>query len=177
MKAKHRNLYLYLALACFVGIILIFVFDGYMGVYDSLEIVSGEFPQTIEPDRWPEDERYPSYVTVNVQQGGSIAFTYEVQNRTFSAYSADLEVTVWHEQQQLAVLLSQPVQVSSFDESRLDWTLDSAEFTPAALPEDQRYDLSVRIKRGDIERNIIVYIRGYNLELPPPDVVVPRSID
>ncbi len=175
MKKKHRNLYLYLTLACFVGIILIFIFDGYMGVYDSLEMVSGEFPQTIEPDRWPEDEKYPYYTGVNVQQGGSIAFTYEVQNRTFSTYSVDLEVTVWHEQQQLAVLLSQPVRVSSFDESRLDWTMDSAEFIPATLPEDQRYDLSVRIKRGDIERNIIVYIRGS--VLPPPDIVVPRPID
>jgi len=172
MKRKHRNLYLYLTLACFVGIILIFIFDGFMGVYDSLEITSGEFPQTIEPDRWPEDEKYPYYSTVNVQQGGSITFTYEVQNRTFSAYSAELEVTAWHEQQQLAVLLSQAVKVGSFNEGQMDWTLDTAEFVPAELPENQRYDLSVRITRGDIERNIVVYIRGSSY--PPPDIVVPR---
>jgi len=173
MKVKHRNLYLYLTLACFVGIILIFIFDGYLGVYDSLEIASGEFPQTIEPDRWPEDEKYPYYSTVNVQQGGIIAFTYEVQNRTFSAYSADVEVTVSHEQEQVAVLLSQPLTVTSFDEAQLGWVLDAAEFIPAGFTSDQRYDLSVLIKRGDVERNVIIYIRGDSYP-PKPEIIEPR---
>lgn len=160
MAVKHKNMYLYLALTCFLGIILIFVFDGYMGVYDSLEMTAGEFPQIIEPDRWPEDERYPYYSTINVQQGGSIAFTYEVQNRTFSSYSASVKVTVSHEQEQVAVLLSQSLTVASFDEEQLEWVLDAAEFVPADFPTDWRYDLSVLINRGDVERNVIVYIRG-----------------
>ena len=171
MAVKHKNLYLYLALVCFLGIILIFVFDGYIGVYDSLEMTSGEFPQIIEPDRWPEDEEYAYYSTVNVQQGGRVAFTYKVQNRTFSTYSADVEVTVSHEQEQVAVLLSQPLTVASFGEGQLEWVLDAAEFVPADFTSDQRYDLSVLIKKGDVERYILVYIRGDSY---PPKIAIPE---
>ncbi len=167
MAVKHKILYLYLALACFLGIILIFIFDGYIGVYDSLEMTSGEFPQIIEPDRWPEDEKYEYYSTVDVQQGGSVAFTYKVQNRTFSTHSADVEVTVSHEREQVAVLLSQPLTVASFDEGQLEWVLDAAEFVPADFPSDQRYDLSVLIKKGDVERYILVYVWGASMPAKP----------
>ncbi|MCK4273292.1 MAG: hypothetical protein KAW90_00260 [Dehalococcoidales bacterium] len=171
MAVKHKILYLYLALACFLGIILIFIFDGYIGVYDSLEMTSGEFPRIIEPDQWPEDEKYEYYSTVDVQQSGSIAFTYKVQNRTFSTHSADVEVTVSHEQEQVAVLLSQPLTVASFDEGQLEWVLVAAEFVPADFPSDQRYDLSVLIKKGDVERYILVYIRGDSY---PPKIAIPE---
>ena len=82
MAVKHKTLYLYLALACFLGIILIFIFDGYMGVYDSLTITSGERPQKIEADQWARQEKYGS--SASVERGGKVNFTYEVDNRTFS---------------------------------------------------------------------------------------------
>ena len=58
MAVKHRNLYLYLTLACFLGIILIFIFDGYMGVYDSLTVTTGEQEDQIKADQWPRQGRY-----------------------------------------------------------------------------------------------------------------------
>ena len=58
MAVKHKNLYLFLTLACFLGIVLIFVFDGYMGVYDSLVMNNGQFPQTITSDQWDQQEKF-----------------------------------------------------------------------------------------------------------------------
>jgi hypothetical protein len=176
MAVKHKSLYLYLTLACFVGIILIFIFDGYMGVYDRLTMTSGEFPQVIEPDRWPEDEKYAYYSSVDVQQGGKVAFNYEVENRTFSTYSDDVEVTISHEQEQIAVLLSQPLAIASFDKGQLEWVLDTVEFVPENLSSEQRYDLSVLIKRGDVERYILVYVRG-SVYPSKPVIIEPRPID
>ena len=148
-----------------------------MGVYDSLTMTSGEFPQTIEPDRWPEDKRYPYHSSIYVQQGGKVAFSYEVENRTFSTYSADVEVTVSHEQEQIAVLLSQPLTVNSFDEGQLEWELDTTEFVPEDFPPEQRYDLSVLIKRGDVERHILVNVAGSSY--PPKPVIIepPARLD
>jgi len=170
MAVKHKNLYLYLALACFLGIILIFIFDGYMGVYDNLTMTSGEFPQTIESDRWPEDEKYPYYSSVGVHPGGSVTFTYEVENRAFSHYSADVEVTVSYEQEQIAVLLSQPLTVSSFDKGQLEWELDTEEILPEDISYEQSYQYIVLIKRGEIERRVIVQIilPPYPTKIPPP---------
>jgi hypothetical protein len=176
MAVRRNSLFLYLALTCFVGIILIFVFDGYMGVYDSLSITSGEFTQTIEPDRWPENEKYAYYSSVDVWQGGKVSFVYEVQNRTFSSYSTEVEVTVSHEQEQIAVLLSESFAVDSFDERQMEFVLDAADFVPAELDENQRYDLSVLIRRGDIQRHVIVYVRGDSL-ISKPVIIEPRPVD
>ena len=169
MAAKRNSIYLYLALACFLGIILIFVFDGYIGVYDSLSMTSGEFTQRIEPDQWPEDEKYRSYSSVNVQQGGRVAFTYEVDNRWFSTYTADVEVTVSHEQEQVAVLLSQPLAVASFNKEQLEWVLDAAELMPAHAPSEQGYEFTLYIKRGEIERRVVVHVRSsdYPIKVMP----------
>ena len=51
MTVKHKNIFLFLALACFVGIILIFVFDGYIGVYDRLVMDNHLYLQTVEYDQ------------------------------------------------------------------------------------------------------------------------------
>jgi hypothetical protein len=40
---------LYLALACFAGLIAIFIADGYLGIYDTAYVTAGEYEQEIEP--------------------------------------------------------------------------------------------------------------------------------
>jgi hypothetical protein len=164
MKKKHKNLYLYLTLVCFVGIILIFIFDGYMGVYDTLSVTAGEYPDKIEADRWPEEDRY---WPTSVDRGSKVDFSYEVDNRWFSTYTADVEVSLWHEQEQVAVLLAQPISVASFEKESVEWTLDTAELVPADFPAEQRYDFTVILKRGEIERNILVHVREAPYELKP----------
>jgi len=46
----RRYLFLYLTLACFFGLVAIFIVDGYIGIYDTLYITAGEREQTIEAD-------------------------------------------------------------------------------------------------------------------------------
>ena len=153
----RKNLYLYLTLACFFGLIAIFIVDGYLGIYDSLEITAGEQPQTIEADEWLRQEKF-GVRGVGVNQGEKAFFRYEVDNRRFSSYKADIEVSVWHSQQKVSDVVSQPISIGAFDKGRVEWVIDTAELLSADDPQEQVYECTVTIKRGEVERNIIVYI-------------------
>jgi len=168
MAVKHKNLFLYLTLACFVGLILIFIFDGYMGIYDSLFITTGEQEDQIKPDQWPQRDRY---WPTSVERDQKAFFRYEVENRWFSSYSADIEVSVWREQEKVSDLLAQPISVASFDKGQLEWVLDATEFVPADIPPEQDYEFTMLIKRADIERRIIIHVRSV---LYPSKVVIPE---
>ena len=169
MAVKHKNLFLYLTLACFLGLILIFIFDGYMGIYDTLLIKSGEFPQKIEADQWARQEKYGS--SASVERGGKIDFTYEVDNRQFSSYTADIEVSVWHSQEKVRDLISQEMSIDSFDKGQLEWVVDTAELIPADIPPEQVYQFTVVIRRGEIERKVITHINP--TPYPPKPIIAP----
>lgn len=151
----RRNLFLYLALACFVGLIAIFVFDGYLGIYDTLYVTSGEREEEIEPDFWQREDWIRS-VEVNWEE--KVSFRYEVDNRRFSSYTADIEVAVWRSQEKERDLISQPISIDAFDKGQLEWVMDTADFLPGDSPPEQVYEYTVIIKRGEIERKIIVHI-------------------
>ena len=153
----RKNLYLYLTLACFFGLIAIFIVDGYMGIYDTIYITAGEREQKVEPDSWLRQEKFEAR-GVGVNWGEKVFFRYEVDNRQFSTYSADIEVSVWHSQEKVRDLLSQPISIAAFDKGQLEWEIDTAELLPSDVPPEQRYEFTVIIKRGEIERKIIVYI-------------------
>ncbi len=168
MATKRRNLFLYLTLACFFGLIAIFIVDGYMGIYDSLEITAGEQPQTIETDEWLRQEKF-GVRGVWVNWDEKTFFDYEVDNRRFSSYTADIEVSVWHSQEKVRDLISQQISVDAFDKEQLEWVIDTTELLPENLPPEQRYEFTVIIKRGEIERKIIVDINyPYPIKVPIP---------
>jgi hypothetical protein len=172
MANKHKNLYLYLALACFLGIILIFVFDGYMGVYDTLVMDNGQYPQTVDFAQWAQQEDF-GYI-MDVDKGGRIEFTYTVQNHRFSEYSAAVAVSLYHGQDKLSDILSQQITVGSFKESELKWSLDTVKIFPADYPENQNYSVNMIIKRGDTERKVTVNISPFAfgtkiIPIPIPD--------
>jgi len=155
MVKKKRNLFLYLTLACFIGLILIFIFDGYMGIYDTININTGEQEQKIEPDLWL---RQDSYWSAGVDWGDKAFFRYEVDNRRFSTYNADIQVSVWQSQEKITDLLTEPISISSFDEEVVEWAIDTEELFPEAASGEQRYDYTVNINMGDLERRIVIYI-------------------
>lgn len=155
MATKRRNLFLYLTLACFFGLIAIFIVDGYMGIYDTVYVTAGEYEQEIEPDFWL---RQDGIWSAGVNWGEKAFFRYEVDNRQFSSYTTDIEVSVWHSQEKVRDLLSQQISVAAFDEGRLEWVVDTAELLPGDIPPEQGYQYSVIIKRGKIERKVIVPI-------------------
>ena len=158
MKAKRNSLYLFLALACFVGIILIFIFDGYIGVYDRLVMDAGGYKQTIESDDWAQQERYGGMVSVGIDANGGIDFTYTVENHRFSAYSGAVDVSLWYNKVKTADLLARQLSVPAFNQSELTWTINAADLVSANLTTGQSYIFLVRITRGDIERDISVNI-------------------
>ena len=163
MATKRKNLYLYLTLACFFGLIAIFIVDGYLGIYDTVYVTAGEREEKVEPDFWLRQSLIKSvgvknayYVSANWEE--KIFFRYEVDNRRFSSYTADIDVSVWRSQEKVFDLVSQHIQIGAFDKEQLEWVLDTVELLPSDVPPEQNYEFTVIIKRGQVERNIIVYI-------------------
>lgn len=162
MAVKHKNIYLYLALACFLGIVLIFVFDGYMGTYERLEVKTSEYTQTIEFEEWPEDA---GYRYIGVAREDIINFSYELDNRRFSGYSSDFEVSVWQAGRKIQDVLAEPISLGAFDNWNIQWVLDTEELLTPDMSSQQGYEFLVLIKRGDIERSVGVSISP---RYPPP---------
>ena len=170
----RKNLYLYLTLACFIGLIAIFIVDGYLGVYDTIYITAGEREEKIETDFWLRQGPVPPgggkgafYISANWAE--KVFFRYEVDNRQFSQYSADVEVSVWRMREKVLNLVSQPITVAPFDKGVVEWVLDTAELKPDELPPEQGYEFSVIINQGEIERQVILYVNPSPFpKLPAP---------
>ena len=168
MVKKRRNLFLYLTLACFFGLVAIFIVDGYLGIYDTVYVTAGEYEQEIEPDFWQRQDRVWS---TGVNWGEKVFFRYEVDNRQFSGYTADVDVSVWRGGERIGDLVSQQILISAFDKGQLEWVMDTTEFLPTQ-PE-QGYQYTVIINREGLERKIIVSVNP-SLYAPKPVPVPPR---
>ena len=155
MTTKRRNLYLYLTLICFFGIIAIFIVDGYMGIYDTIYITAGEREQKIESDVWQHNDPYWSS---GMTRGEKVFIRYEVDNRQFSRYEADIEVSVWQMQAKVKDVLSQHMTLGAFSQGQIEWEIDSAKLIPPDAAPEQEFNYTLKITRGAIERNIILYV-------------------
>ena len=167
MSVKHKTLYLFLALACFLGIILIFVFDGYMGIYDKLEMDTGQFVQTVEADQW-ESERFGYITSVGIERGGSIEFTYTIENHRFSSYAADVAVSVWYGDDKLSDVIAGRISAGAFKSGKMTWTFDTAGLVPGDYPEDQSYNVDMIIERDVIERRGSIFVNPSAFPKPVP---------
>jgi len=161
----RKKLFLYLTLACFVGLIAIFIVDGYLGVYDTLYFPMGEREEKIEADQWL---RWSEWERAEVAWGEKAFFSYEVDNRQFSTYSANIAVSVWHSKEKVRDLISQEISIPAFDKEQLEWVIDTTGLLPGGAPE-RGYEFTVIIERGEIERKIIVYM------YPLPTKIVPGA--
>jgi len=156
----RRNPFLYLALACFIGLIAIFVFDGYLGIYDTISITAGEREQTVAPDHW---YRYRYNPSVGVVWGEErVFFSYEVDNRQFSGYVTTIQASVWKENEKVVDLFSEDKTIEPFDKIKVEWILDSEQLQTRGFSEGE---YTVKIERKGVERKIIV---GYHVPAPPP---------
>ena len=155
IQSKPKNIFLILAVACFIGIILIFFFDGYMGLYDTLTMTSGEQTQSIAPEQWVNFEKnnFPPQLYVN--NTGIVSFSYKIDNRRFSSYQADVSISLWQNQQEIKDVLSQSINVKAFGQETLAWEIDPQAILPPN-PVDGTYTLE--INRGDIQRDIVFYV-------------------
>jgi hypothetical protein len=173
MATKHKNIYLWLALICFLGIIFIFIFDGYMGVYDSLVTDNVQYRQTINAEMWDQQEQSGYINTMNVDRAGRIDFTYTIENHWFSEYNSMVSASVWSSQKKLGDLKTETIDIKPFNKSTIAWTLDASRFVPADLPSDQTYSMNVIIQRGDIERKLQIYVNPLTVGIKEIPVPVP----
>jgi hypothetical protein len=164
---KNKNLYLYLTLACFVGIILIFIFDGYMGFYESLETTGVNYPQQISEEQWQREDRY-GMPGISIETGGDIHFQYVVDNRRFSGYTALIDVSLWYNQEKLADLKSESLTLGAFDKGEVDWALNIDDYLPANASSETRYNFTLIINRGETERRVILYVN--------PTIAIPKPV-
>ncbi len=155
MAIKRRNLFLFLT--CFVGVIIVLFVDGYMGIYDTLYITAGEREQKIELHQWL---RTGGVWSGEARWGEKAFFRYEINNRQFSTYSADIEVSLWHDGEEVRHLVSQLIEIAPFDSGKLEWLLDTVELEPSGLPPTyQAYTTYyVVIKSDKMERRLRFYI-------------------
>jgi hypothetical protein len=109
---------------------------------------------------------------MGVNWGEKAFFSYELDNRRFSSYAAEIEVSVWRMQEKVAEVLSQPFLVAPWGKGQLEWVIDTTELLPANSPPEQSFEYTVLIKRGEIERKIILYISVS--AYPPKPLPIPR---
>jgi hypothetical protein len=174
MARMTKNLYLYLALVCFAGILAILVVDGYLGVYDTLYITFGEREQKIEAYSWQEPwVREQGYGIGGTSWGEPVYFKYTIDNRTFSTYGGDVEASVWKSGEKIKQLLDESISVSSFKEATVSWRLQAEDLGGGAPGTGEYREYTVRVKFGEVERKIILSYYPPEKGLPPP-VAVPE---
>jgi hypothetical protein len=176
MAGKHNIIYLFLALACFVGIILIFIFDGFIGLYDSLVIDNGQYQQTTAADQWAQQAKFGGIVSTSVNQGGSVVFTYTVENHQFSSYNAPLDVSLWYNRVKTTDVLSEQLSLPTFGKRVTTWTINADDILPPNFPTNQNYDIILKITLGNIERDVSVNVFNSSAlkTIPPvPTITIP----
>ena len=156
MAKMTKNLYLYLALVCFAGILAILVADGYLGVYDTVYITFGEREQTIEAYSWQEPWVKEQGYSIGTSWGEAISFKYKIDNRTFSTYEADVEASVWKSGVKIMQLLDERVSVAPFKAITVDWKLRAEDLGEVGLAAGESREYTVRIGLGEVERRIVI---------------------
>ena len=149
-------LYLYLALACFIGLFIVVFVDGYMGIYDTLYTTADESKQKIELYHW---QMFDGEWTRNAPWGEKVFCRYEISNREFSTYSADIEVSIWHSQKKEYDLIRQHCQIAPFGKEELEWVVDTVALeSSGAPPSGELYQYRVVIKSNEMERKLNLHI-------------------
>ena len=170
-KKDRRNLCLYLAVACFVGIVAIFIVDGYLGVYDTFYITANEQEREIAPDYWLHSKREGYPYNIGAEWGEPIHFRYEVDNRCLSSYSTAIEASIWKENKKIFDLCIEDKLIKPFDKVMVEWTLDSEQLQSRGFSVGE---YTVKVERKGVERKIIVGYHTassgplYPITPPPP---------
>jgi len=169
MIKKPKKLFLYLAIACFAGLITIFIVDGYMGIYDTISVTVGEREEEIEASYWEDSD---VYWLISASSGEKIYFNYRIDNNQLSEYSTHIEASVWKEKEKIVDLFSQDVSIDQLDNVTVGWILSRDDLDDIDFEINERRNYTVRINRGDVERRIIVSYYYTEFPLIPKPVPV-----
>jgi hypothetical protein len=169
MVRKPKRLFLYLAIACFAGLVAIFIVDGYMGIYDTIHITVGEREEEIKASYWERSD-VSWWLTASASE--KISFSYRIDNNQLSEYSTHIEVSVWQENEKVIDLFSQDVSIARLDEATVEWILVKDDLGDTDLETSERTQYTIRINRGDVERRIKVDYYSPEVPLFPKPVPV-----
>src|SRR3972149_3696929 len=147
-KQTGRNVYLYLALACFLGIVLIFLFDGYLGVYDSLKADNGNYVQEIPTEQWQNPGRFGPSFSMGIDEAGYLNFTYRVDNRRFTGYSEPVVVTATDTAGATTELLRENLTAGAFGQGEVTWTIRGSDVVPAGAAPTLTFHVRLTIQPG-----------------------------
>jgi hypothetical protein len=177
VKTLRKNLSLYVALLCIVGIIAIFFLDAYFGIYDTLYITQRGAERQVGFEQWEQGERRVEKYgggasTVGVYYGEVLNFKYDIANRRFGKYSTYIEASAWKGEEKIWTLLSGDELIKPFDEAAVEWKLETEglkEYRELAAPYT---NYTVKIKTERVERRIILQVNEevapVPLKVPPP---------
>ena len=150
-----KNLGLYVGLLCIIGIMAVFFFDAYIGVYDTLYVTEEGWEREIAFDR-----PYPKYI--GADYGETIYFSYEITNHRFKGYDTYIEASVWRGKEKVLTLFSANKSIKPFENITLEWVLESEKLEP-----NTNYIL--KIKTDDFER--IVSMVFHQITITTPEII------
>lgn len=150
--AKVKNLGLYIGILCAIGIMAIFFFDAYIGIYDTLYVTGDGWDVEITFDR-----SYPEFGT---EYGEAIYFTYAVTNNMFEEYDTYIEASVWRGYEKNLTLFSANESIKPFDNTTVKWVLETEKLEP-----NTNYIL--KINTDTFERILPMYFHQ-----PPKEVII-----
>ena len=180
MAKNTRNLYLYLALVCFAGILAIFVADGYLGVYDTVYITFGEHEQKIEAYSWREPWVKEQGYGIGTSWGEPVYFKYKIANRTFATYQANVKASVWKSGEQILQLSDESISILPFKEVAVNWKLLSEDLGEVGPTVGESREYTARIWLGGVERKVILSyytgVPGYPEKGSPQAIPAPEPV-
>jgi len=125
----------------------------------------GEYDQEINASYWDREDTFQLHEDSSAEK---IPFTYKIDNNQFDEYAASIQVSVWQENKKVADLFSQDVSIPRLEDATVEWTLAKEDIGYTDPTPTTSINYTVKINRGDVEREIIVSY--YN----PKAVIVPR---
>jgi hypothetical protein len=155
--AKVKNLGLYIGLLCTIGIMAVFFFDAYIGVYDTLYLTEEGW----EREMIAFDRPYPKYI--GADYGETLYFSYEITNHEFKEYNTYIEASVWRKgKEKVLTLFSANKSIKPFENITLEWVLESEKLEPNT-------NYLLKIKTDDFER--IVHMVFHQITIATPEII------
>lgn len=130
---SRRNIPLYIAIICIVGIGLVFFFDVFYGVRETLLVVRSE--GGIEEI----DFAQPLSSILHIVHGENLLFRYAIVNDRFTSLSKRIEIDLYaFDGSKVRHFVSQNVDIGAWGADAILWSLETENLLP------NRYTLEIK---------------------------------
>lgn len=130
---SRRNIPLYIAIICIVGIGLVFFFDVFYGVRETLLVVRSE--EGIEEI----DFAQPLLSVLHIVHGENLLFRYAIVNDRFTSLSKRIEIDLYaFDGSKVRHFVSQNVDIGAWGADAILWSLETENLLP------NRYTLEIK---------------------------------